>query len=183
MVISVRKCFCLYRSHSSWVRFFKYITLGEWPIYFGEASLTSSSYGFNLLHWCCLICNMMTTRHHGNSVVIEDHWRPPGEKWLSRQNRWYQSWKIIAKIQTRSNFPLPGKFREGLRERVNWMSNNRWSMFPWKEGSTETASDHCAQVPEWDRGGLRRRNTSSRGPAQRKLISVCIHDSAGLIEF
>lgn len=156
MVISVRKCFCLYRSHRSWVRFFKYITLGEWPIYFGEASLTSSNYGFNLLHWCCLICNMMTTRHHGNSVVLEDHWRPTGEKWLSRQNRWYQSWKIIAKIQTRSNFPLPGKFREGLREGVNWMISNRRQCFHGRRGVQKLpviTVHRCGSGIEVDSGG------------------------------
>lgn len=33
---------------------------------------------------------------------------------LSRQNIWYEKWKLIAKFQTRNNFLFPEKFRDDI---------------------------------------------------------------------
>lgn len=179
MVISLRKCFCLYISHSSWLSLQIHNFWGVAHV-FGETAVTSSSYGFNLVHWWCLFCNMMTTKRHGNLVVSKDHWRPSREKWLSRQNIWYKKWKIITKIQARSNFSLARKLREDLGERGNWMSNNFWQGFHGRRGVKTLPGWHrCRNGVEVGSGEI----PSSKSSAQEELIYICIHESAGLIEF
>lgn len=145
---------------------------------FGEAAWTSSSYGSKLV--CAAVNSAAWVQHRGVGI----QWSlGAGEDQLGRQNIWCKKWKIIAKIPTRTNFPLPGKFREGVGERGNQMSSKYRQC--WREGGGVKRlpaewPHRCRNGAEVGAGG---EVAFSGSPAPRELISVCIQYSACLIEF